>query len=118
MLLKNQVVSILRRTRPAKQREKKKKKKVTDTPSKDTFQLLDKEILDILDGCNEIEHNKLEELKHHNLVLDEEDGSREKKGANKLKMQMMKDFLYLKKENLSTQAIINMFPEIERFDIL
>ena len=79
-------------------------------PSKDIFQLLDKDTLDILDGGNEIEQRKLEEVKRHNLVLKKEVGLREQKEVHALKMQMMKDFLCLKKENLSTQAIINMFP--------
>ena len=48
-------------------------------PSKDIFQLLDKDTLDILDGGNEIEQRKLEEVKHHNLVLEKEVSFREKR---------------------------------------
>ena len=67
-------------------------------PSKDIFQLLDKDTLDILDGGNEIEQRKLEEVKRHNLVLKKEVGLREQKEAHALKMQMMKDFCTLKRK--------------------
>ena len=104
-------------TRPSKKARRKIKKKITITPLKENpFELLDKETLDILDGGNEIEEKKLDEVKRHNLVMEKEANVREKKEAHSLKMQMMKDFLYLKKENLCTQTIINMFPEMEQFD--
>ena len=57
-------------TRPCKQRKNNKKKKVSISPSKDTFQLLDKDTLGILDGGNEIEQRTLEEVKRHNLVIE------------------------------------------------
>ena len=59
--------------------------------------VFDSETLILLRGTNQVEKEKLQEAKRHNLVVEDELGLKAKKARHDYKMQLVKDFQELKR---------------------
>ena len=60
------------------------------------FDFLDKETLGLLDGGKDLEYKQLEEVKWHNLVINEQLTYKVKKENHEYTTMLLKDFMQLK----------------------
>ena len=70
----------------------------------------------MLRGTNQVEKEKLQEAKRHNLVVEDELGLKAKKARHDYKMQLVKDFQELKSFSMPLEEIFTIFPDMREFD--
>ena len=70
----------------------------------------------MLYGNNNLEEDKLNEAKRHNMVVEEESIAKGKRAKHYYTMQILNDFNELKEKGMSVEDIIAIFPDMEKFD--
>ena len=71
--------------------------------------------MQILYGNNNLEEEKLNEAKMHNMVVEEESIAKGKRAKHDYKMHILNDFNKLKEKCMSVEDIIAIFPDMEKF---
>ena len=70
----------------------------------------------MLYGNNNLEEEKLNEEKRHNMVVEEESITKGKRAKHDYKMHILNNFNELKEKGMSVEDIIEIFPDTEKFD--
>ena len=77
--------------------------------------LLDKETMDLLSGVNQVEKDKLEEVKRHNSVVEEETTYKGKRAKHDYKMVLLRDYQELRESGMVLEDIFAIFPDMKEF---
>ena len=72
----------------------------------------------LLDGGDDIEYQKLEELKCRNRVIEDEINLKCKKETHEHKMILLKDCMYWKDQGMGFQKIIDFFQKWSSLKII
>ena len=67
-------------------------------------------------GNNTIEQQKLDEMKRHNTVIEQESQLKLRKCTHEYTMQILKDFNELKASGMEVADIVAIFPDMQKFD--
>ena len=79
------------------------------------MKVFDKETTSIIEATKDTEMKKLEEVKRHNLVVEESIRLETKKLELSFKMELFLSFKKLQDSGQSEERILMMFPEMEMF---
>ena len=85
------------------------------TVGNDFFDNLDRETLEILDGGQNLDKEKLAEVKRHNKVVEHHLIFKGKKEEHEYVFNLLQNFMQLKKEGMCTLDIIKFFPDMAQF---
>ena len=70
----------------------------------------------MLYGKKNLEEEKLNEAKRHNMVVEEESIAKGKRAKHDYTMKILKNFNELKEKGMIVEDIIAIFPDMEKFD--
>ena len=81
----------------------------------DVFFIFDEETQKELNGINSIEHEKLKEMVRHNQVMESGIKIKSQREAHEYRMILFRDCREFKKNGMSDEKIVTIFPEMKDF---